>query len=120
VVDDGALIPGSPAKAEVRIAGWTAERREILVTGREPVLLAVRLLNYPAWRVAVNGSLVTPRIAEGTAQIVVPIATSPARVTIELVRTADRKLGIGVSSSAGLLLMAMVYLGRRRAAPTDS
>ena len=49
------------AGARIHVEHWSAERKELRVTAREPSRLALRLLNYPAWRVEVNEVAVTPR-----------------------------------------------------------
>ena len=40
----------SAAKTQIRIVRWTAEEKELSVTSPEPLRLAIRLLDYPAWR----------------------------------------------------------------------
>src|ERR1700688_1173667 len=60
--------------ADVTVKSWTAERKEIRVTTREPSLLKLRLLDYPAWRVQVNGTAVVPEQTGETAQITLPLA----------------------------------------------
>src|SRR3981081_4409553 len=42
---------GSAANAEVRIERWSAEKKVLRVTSREPVRVGLRLLDYPAWHV---------------------------------------------------------------------
>src|SRR5467141_3231064 len=60
---------GSAPKAEVRIARWTAEEKDLRVISSEPLRVGLRLLNYTAWRVEVNGKAVTPQHAETNAQM---------------------------------------------------
>ena len=45
---------GVVPRARIHVERWSAEQKEMRVTWREPSLLALRLLNYPAWRVEVN------------------------------------------------------------------
>src|ERR1700732_4312099 len=42
--------------AQVTVQRWTAEKKEMRITTREPAVLKLRLLDYPAWRVEVNGA----------------------------------------------------------------
>ena len=58
---------------KIRIVHWTAEQKDLTVTSLGPLRLAVRLLDYPAWRVEVNGLRVTPDSPDTTAQIIVPV-----------------------------------------------
>ena len=104
---------GTTPKAEIRMERWTAEERALSVTSREPLRLTVRLLNYPAWRVEVNGQVVTPQLAESTAQVIVPLPAGTERVTMKFVRTPDRTAGDTLTAGAGMALLALFYLGRR-------
>jgi hypothetical protein len=98
-------------QAEIRIERWTAEERNLRVTSREPLRLAVRLLNYPAWRVEVNGTVVTPRRAEADGSMVLALPAGSERITARFVRTADRKAGIAISMIAVLILLALLNAG---------
>jgi len=89
----------------------TAEKRIVVFNFREPVRVGLRLLNYPAWRVEVNGKAVTPQRAESTDQIVLVLAPGTERVTAKFVRTPDRKVGIGVSVFSLLVLLALLNAG---------
>ena len=73
--------------------------------------VALRLLNYPAWRVEVNGKAVTPGHAETNGEIVLLLAPGPQRITAKFVRTPDRKLGDGISVLALLTLLALLNAG---------
>jgi hypothetical protein len=102
---------GSAAQAEIRIERWTAEERNLRVTSNEPVRVALRLLNYPAWRVEMNGKAVTPQRAETSSQMILPLAPGTERITVRFVRTPDRKLGIAISVIAVLALLALLNAG---------
>jgi hypothetical protein len=110
----------SPAKAEIRIERWTAEERELAVTSSKPVRLALRLLNYPAWRVEVNGKAVTPEHAETTAQMILQVTAGTQRIRIKFVRTPDRALGDGISAGAGIALLGLFIFGRSRQQPRNA
>jgi hypothetical protein len=101
-------------KAEVRIARWTAEEKELRVTSSEPLRVALRLLNYPAWTVQVNGKAVTPQRAETNAQMILSLSPGTQRITARFMRTPDRKLGIAVSLVAALTLLALLNAGGLR------
>jgi hypothetical protein len=98
-------------QADVRIERWTAEERNLQVTSREPMRLALRLLNYPAWRVEVNGKAVTPRRADTDGSMVLPLPAGTDRITARFGRTADRKAGIAISITAMLILLALLNAG---------
>jgi hypothetical protein len=109
-------IAGSEAsvpKAEIRIARWTAEEKDLSVTSSRPLRLAVRLLYYPGWRVEVNGQPVTPEFAETTAQIILPLSGGTERVKILFVLTGDRMLGSAISALAVMMLLALICVPSR-------
>jgi len=105
---------GSAPKAEIRIERWTAEEKDLRVASREPLRVGLRLLNYPAWRVEVNGKAVTPQHAETNGQMILPLSPGTQRITARFVRTPDRKLGIAISVLALLTLLALLNAGGLR------
>jgi len=103
---------GGPApEAEIHIERWTAEERRVQVKSKEPVRMALRLLDYPAWHVEVNGKVVTPERAESTAQMVLVLFPGTERVTAKFVRTPDRILGNAISLLGLLALLALLSAG---------
>jgi tryptophan-rich sensory protein len=104
----------SAPKADVRIARWTAEEKDLRVASREPLRVGLRLLNYPAWRVEVNGKAVTPQHAETNAQMILSLSPGAQRITARFMRTPDRKLGIAISVTALLALLALLNAGGLR------
>ena len=99
-------------RAKIQMVRWTAEEREMKVTSPEPVRLAIRLLDYPAWRIEVNGRPTPPELAEGTTQIVLPLPSGAVKVKIRFARTLDRQLGGLVSGLSLLALAAAFWSGR--------
>jgi len=100
-----------PPKAEVEIMRWTAEERELTVTSSRPLKLAIHLLDYPAWRMAVNGRSVTPQHAESTAQIILLLRPGANKITARFKRTPDRALG-GLVSVVSLLALSLTHLAK--------
>lgn len=88
--------PERPA-AGVHVEHWHAEHRVFTVTAAQPTALVLRLLNYPAWKVKVDGQPSHATSAEGTGQMVISVPVGQTRVTIEFARTADRRLGLLLS-----------------------
>jgi hypothetical protein len=84
------------------------------VTSRERLRVGLRLLNYPAWRVEVNGKAVTPQRAETNGQMILLLSPGSQRITARFARTADRKLGIAISVAAVLTLLAFLNAGGLR------
>jgi hypothetical protein len=101
----------SAPKAEVHIERWTAEEKAVRVVAREPLRAGLRLLNYPAWRVEVNGKAVTPQSAETNGQMILSLGSGTQRITAKFARTPDRKVGIALSVAALLALLALLNAG---------
>ena len=105
---------GSAPKPEVHISRWTAEEKELRVLSREPLRVGLRLLDYPAWRVELNGKAVMPQRAETNGQVILSLSAGEQRITVKFVRTPDRKLGCAVSVVALLTLLALLNAGGMR------
>ena len=101
--------------ATILVQRWLVNQKELRVTATAPVALALRLLNYPAWRVEVNGTRVAPATAADSGQMILKLPAGQSRVSVRFVRTMDRVVGDLVSLAA--LLFAFVLI--RRSAPFD-
>jgi hypothetical protein len=101
-------------KAEIHIERWTAEERELRVASREPLRVGLRLLNYPAWRVEVNGKAATPQRAETNGEMILKLTPGAWRITAKFVRTPDRTLGDAISLLSVLTLLALLNAGGLR------
>jgi hypothetical protein len=105
---------GRAPAAEVQVERWTAEDRLVSVTSREPMRVAFRLLDYPAWRVEVNGAMIRAEHAETTAQMVLALPAGPQQIRVRFVRTPDRTWGVVISVIAVLLLLTLLNAGGQR------
>ena len=99
-------------KAAIRVQRWDAERREFTVEMREPGQVALKLFQFPAWRVEVNGHVVTTAAREGVGQMLVPVGAGMNLVRVRFERTWDRKLGGWISFITLLELVLMFIRGR--------
>ena len=106
---DGAPSP-TGTQARVTYERWTAELREIRIDSSKPVRLQLRLLDYPAWRVQVNGTSVVPEHAEDSAQIIIPVLAGESRITARFTRTPDRARGELISTASLLISIALYGL----------
>jgi hypothetical protein len=92
-----------PANSKVVVDRWTAKEKILLVQSTQPAHLALRLLNYPAWQVEVNGNRIQPQHAEDTGQMIVAMPAGESRVTVRFARTPDRTVGATLSVLSFLL-----------------
>jgi len=92
-------VPGT----KILVQLWSAEEKIVRVETKDDVIVALRLLDYPAWRVEINGKQEVPEHPEGTRQIMVSLAAGEWQIKAKFQRTWDGTLG-GIVSSASLLL----------------
>jgi hypothetical protein len=99
--------------AQIDIRRWSAESKEISVSAHEPLRLSLRILDYPAWRVDVNGAAVTPQEQNAqTNQIVVPLDAGSSHIVVSFRRTPDRKFG-GVLTVISILIAIFIFFRRQ-------
>jgi len=97
----------------VRIENWSAQNRKFEVNEGRETEVVVRLFNYPAWRVEVNGRQVIPETQPDTGQMVIPVEAGKNKIEITFVRTRDRTVGFVLSALTGLV-MAVLAVWKRR------
>jgi len=114
IKESGEALP----KAEIRVVGWTAEERELSVTSSQTLKLAIRLVDYPAWRVRVNDRHVTPEHAESTAQVVLTLSPGVNKITAKFARTRDRTFGGAISLISLLFLVVVASRRQNEELPT--
>lgn len=100
-------LSSSKTGARIRIDSWTAEEKDLQVNSQAPVRLDLRLLNYPAWSVEVNGVEVAPDHGDDFSQMIVPVPAGDSRIRVRFVRTRDRTLG-GMLSAMSLLIALLL------------
>jgi hypothetical protein len=123
--DSEQLAPGAPQVAladpesppdsfQFAVEKWQAEEKLLSIQASEPVRLQLRLLNYPAWQVEVNGS---PGIKEShpdSGQLIISVPAGRSRARVRFARTPDRTWGGALSLGALALVLGLVFRGRRR------
>jgi hypothetical protein len=70
-------------------------------------------LDYPAWRVTLNGKPVSIQHSKGTVQMIIPVPAGESELKIDFTRTIDRVLG-GWLSVASLAASVTVLFWKRR------
>jgi hypothetical protein len=100
--------------AVIHIDRWSAQSKVFSANVAHPEKLRIRLLNYPAWRVEVNGREITAGTQPVTGEILIPVDTGSNRVRLSFVQTEDRLIGDLVSAGTLLLVIAWsLYLRRQ-------
>jgi hypothetical protein len=99
---------------------WLPERKDFRIETAEPVTLALRLLNYPAWTVQIDGVTVDPASQPGIARMLVSVPTGQHRVEVNFRRTWDRTAGAAISGFSLILLAGCAAFVRRGRNPPQS
>ena len=104
--DTGAPVPS-------KVLAWAQTEKHFKVHAAAAQNLTVRLFNYPAWEILVNGKPTETHRTDVTGLIVIPIAAGDNDVHIHFRRTSDRIVGDIVSLiSVALFVVAWVKTGK--------
>ena len=102
---DAPFVAASIA-AHSEILQWNPLDKHILVRVDRSDLVTMRLFNYPAWEVAVNGKQVQTSTAEVTGQMQIPVTPGSNDIRIHFGRTRDRTIAGWISLVSLALLSA--------------
>src|SRR6266403_1691527 len=113
--EDAEVEPATTAASQstIVIEHWLAEEKIIRVESMRATRLALRLLNYPAWQVQVNGSRIQPESAEDSVQMVILVPAGQSRIDIRFTRTPDRTAGIAISIASLFAALFLLWWGSR-------
>ncbi|MGA8150510.1 MAG: DUF6077 domain-containing protein [Terriglobales bacterium] len=114
VSQDAPLVAAEAGAARVQVNAWAPESKSFTVAVEQPGNLVLRLFNYPAWQVTVNGQEVGTESQENTGQMMIPVQAGENRVQITLGRTWDRTLGAAVSSMTALGIAGLLVFRRKQ------
>ena len=104
---------GAPVPS--KMLAWRQTEKHFKVHTAAAQNLIVRLFNYPAWEVVVNGKPTETQRTDVTGLIVIPIAAGDNDVQIHFRRTLDRLVGNIISLiSVALFVVAWVKTGKGR------
>jgi hypothetical protein len=109
-VETRAFTPAPDGTA--RIERWTANEKRLTTESAMPVTLALLLLNYPGWRVQLDGKTVSPGTARETSQMLVALPPGAHQVEVQFTSTWDRVTGAIISAIFAILLVASLFLTR--------
>ena len=111
--DSGDVVPA--AGVGLQIQTWTSTDRVFTADSQQPVTLAPRVVNYPAWELRMNGRRGQFDLRPETEQILVPLSSGTSRIEIWFRQTGDRTAGDVISAVAAVVLAALAWVfGRRR------
>jgi hypothetical protein len=107
------------AEDATEVSVWKPEEKRFTIETTRSERVAVKLLDYPAWHVEVNGQAVRAEAREDTGEMVVPIAAGKNDIHITFARTKDRALGDALSLLGVLLLLLTAWFARRHPAHAE-
>jgi 6-pyruvoyl-tetrahydropterin synthase related domain len=103
---------GAPVQNEM--LEWKSTAKHFVVQASRSERLKLRLFNYPAWQVMVNGRSVQAETAPVTSLMVIRILAGTNDVRIHFQRTKDRIIGDGVSLASLIVLVVAGIKWRTR------
>jgi uncharacterized membrane protein len=110
-----ALSDTSPVTAAKNVAltivSWSTEYKAVQVNARAMTHVALRVVNYPAWRVTVNGEKVAPERLDDINQMVVPVAPGNSLIEVRFARTPDRTAG-DLLTAVSIAIVALLIVIR--------
>ena len=110
---DSANEPGP--SVEIRVGYWTTERKVIRVKATSAARIALRALNYPAWRVELDGRPIRPERMDDVNQMVVPVNAGDSEIIVLFTRTPDRKIGNAASAFSAAALLLLIWRKKKGA-----
>ncbi len=93
---------------------WEPESKKIAVVAREPSFAVLALMEYPNWRVLVNGMPINHRPAREDGLMTIPVSAGTSTITVEWMTSDDVKWGRACSGFALLVWIALYYAPRDR------
>jgi hypothetical protein len=105
--------------SRIHVTRWAPESRSFTASVSQPGQMVLKLFNYPAWKVEVNGRPVKAGTVEVTGQMTVPVEAGENQVQITFARTPDRTIGGLISFATGILLLGRMFARRISRRPEE-
>ncbi|MGH9512826.1 MAG: 6-pyruvoyl-tetrahydropterin synthase-related protein [Terriglobales bacterium] len=103
---------GDATPVQIHIQEWDARSKLLTAQTRVPAKIYLRLFNYPAWKVEINGRAIATETRDVTGQMVVPLQPGMNRVSITFATMWDRKIGMLVSLLTLLISITLLWSQR--------
>jgi hypothetical protein len=109
--------PGAPAPGSVAVSDWGPEHKRLTVQAPAQEFAVLRLMDYPAWRVRVNGRTLPARPHRQDGLLTVPVPAGTTTIDVTYRTTPDVLAGRVLSLLSLLSLAAWEGWTRRRQTP---
>jgi hypothetical protein len=110
-LESGAITPLN--YEELHLELWTAETKFLTTNTSQPVSLALRLINYPAWEIQEDGNVAHADSLPETAQLSAQVPAGKHPVNVHFQRTWDRTAGGVISIVSAFLLLGFASKSRQ-------
>jgi hypothetical protein len=105
--------------SRIHISRWAPESRSFTVSLSHSSKLVLKLFNYPAWKVEVNGRPEKTGTVDVTGQMIVPVEAGENQVQITFTRTPDRTIGGLISFGTVIVILGWTFFRRRTPLPVQ-
>lgn len=107
------------ALAHTTFQSWETEKKRFTIHAQVPTRDTLRLLDYPAWRIEVDGKRYPLTADETSGRMVLDLPAGDHEVAIKYVRTPDRTWG-QILSMIALLTAIALWIAGRKTKPTEA
>ncbi|GAC1433136.1 MAG: 6-pyruvoyl-tetrahydropterin synthase-related protein [Terriglobales bacterium] len=100
-------------KVSIAVKQWNAESKSLVAEANRPGTLVLRLFNYPAWKVEVNGQQVNAKSFPVTGQMEIPISAGINKIQLTFRNMKEQVIGEVVSFLTVVSLILFLSIDRR-------
>jgi len=100
--------------AQLQINRWQSERKDVVITAPVASYAVFKLMDYPAWRIQINGASVGLRPHRDDGLIVLPIPAGRSVISIRYSATSDVELGRSLSLLALSIAIILLFQTKRQ------
>lgn len=93
--------------SQIQMQRWDVEHMSASIITTAPGFAVLRLMDYPAWQVRLNGVPVEHRLRREDGLLTIPVDAGESRIEIRYVATADVWLGRAISLAAVALWITL-------------
>ena len=106
--------PKEQSDARTQITRWNVEHMAVTVDSPTAAFAVLRLMDYPAWQVRLNGQQIQTRPHRDDGLMTIPIAAGHSQIDVQYVATSDVWTGRILSLFSLILLLALTLSRRNR------
>ena len=104
--------PAQEIAGVIAISGTSPDAMTATIATSSAGFAVLRLMDYPAWRVTLNGTELRERPHRSDGLLVVPLAAGTNRIEVRWRLTQDQTAGILLSLAALAITLALAWKGR--------